>query len=120
MGLTLHIDTLKFARALKEAGADERLAEAIAGGFASVDTSEFATKTDIAGLNAKIDTSIAELKSEIAGLDAKVDSTAAALRTEMAAMRADMANSFKELYRHLWIMGASIVGLIVAIDKLFP
>jgi hypothetical protein len=113
MGLTLHIDTLKFARALKEAGADERLAEAIAGGFASVDTSEFATKTDIAGLDAKIDTSIAELKSEIAGLDAKVDSTAAALR-------ADMADSFKELYRHLWIMGASIVGLIVAIDKLFP
>jgi hypothetical protein len=95
MGLTLHIDTLKFARALKEAGADERLAEAIAGGFASVDTSEFATKTDIAGLDAKIDTGIAELKSEI-------------------------ADSFKELYRHLWIMGASIVGLIVAIDKLFP
>jgi F0F1-type ATP synthase epsilon subunit len=102
MGLTLHIDTLKFARALKEAGADERLAEAIAGGFASVDTSEFATKTDIA-----------ELKSEIAEVRA-------ANRADIAELKSEIADSFKELYRHLWIMGASIVGLIVAIDKLFP
>ncbi|MBP0617791.1 hypothetical protein [Jiella mangrovi] len=53
------IDTLKFSKALREAGADESLADAIATGIASADISHVATKTDIA-----------ELKSDIASLKA--------------------------------------------------
>ena len=50
----LNIDTLKFARRLKEAGADEKLGEAIAEGMAEVDTSKLATKSDLAELKAEI------------------------------------------------------------------
>ena len=58
MARSLRIDTLAFARKLKEAGADERLAEAIAEGLGSIDTSDLVTKHDL-----KV--TIAELKSEI-------------------------------------------------------
>lgn len=65
MTQALRIDTLAFARKLREAGADERLAEAIAEGFSPVDTSEFATKADLVALEAKLMTAMADLKSEI-------------------------------------------------------
>ena len=69
MTQALGIDTLAFARKLKEAGADERLAEAIAEGIGTVDMSEFATKADLAALKielvAEMRTSNADLKSEI-------------------------------------------------------
>ena len=65
----LRIDTLAFTRKLKEAGADERLAEAIAEGIGTVDMSEFATKADLAALEAALRAEIramgAELKSDI-------------------------------------------------------
>ena len=54
MTRALGIDTLSFARRLKEAGADERLAEAIAEGIGTVDMSEFATKTDLADLKSDV------------------------------------------------------------------
>lgn len=57
----LNIDTLKFARRLKEAGADEKLAEAIAEGISEMDTSRLATKDDIHTLK----TEMAELKAEM-------------------------------------------------------
>ena len=69
MTQALGIDTLAFARKLKEAGADERLAEAIAEGIGTVDMSEFATKADLAALGVKLTAEIrassADLKSEI-------------------------------------------------------
>ena len=50
----MNIDTLKFARRLKEAGADEKLAEAIAEGLSEMDTSQLATKADLADLKAEM------------------------------------------------------------------
>ena len=68
MTQALRIDTLAFTRKLREAGADEKLAEAIAEGIGTVDMSEFATKADLAALRielvAEIRASSAELKSE--------------------------------------------------------
>ena len=58
MTQALRIDTLAFTRKLKQAGADEKLAEAIAEGIGAMDTSELATRSDLrAGL--------AEVKSDI-------------------------------------------------------
>jgi hypothetical protein len=54
-------DTLKFVRKLTDAGMDRLVAEAIVEGLSEADTSELATKSDIA----RVDTSIAELKAEI-------------------------------------------------------
>ncbi|MEM6944055.1 MAG: hypothetical protein AAF565_09945 [Pseudomonadota bacterium] len=48
------IDTLKFARSLKEAGADEKLAEAIASGLNDADVSELTTKSDLLDLELRI------------------------------------------------------------------
>ena len=61
MAATLRIDTLKFVRKLTDAGMDRPVAEAIVEGLSEADTSELATKSDIA----RVDTSIAELKAEI-------------------------------------------------------
>ena len=44
----------------------------------------------------------------------------AEIRTEIAGLRADVTSDFKVLYRHLWIMAASIVGVTVALVKLMP
>lgn len=63
MANALHIDTLKFARKLADAGLDQKAAEAIAEG--------------------------------------------------MAEFKAD-------LFRHLWIMAAGIVGLTVTLIKILP
>jgi hypothetical protein len=61
MPATLRIDTLKFVRKLTEAGMDRRQAEAIADGLIEADTSELATKTDIAELRVEM----REMKAEI-------------------------------------------------------
>ena len=77
MANALHIDTLKCARKLTDAGMDQKAAEAIAEGLAEADTSTLATKQDLAEFKA-------------------------------------------ELFRHLWIMAAGIVGLTVTLVKVLP
>ncbi len=47
MTAAIQIDTLAFAKKLKEAGADERLADAIVEGITAADTSNLATKEDL-------------------------------------------------------------------------
>jgi hypothetical protein len=54
MPATLRIDTLKFARTLTDAGFTQEQAEAIARGIADADTSELATKQDLAELKAEL------------------------------------------------------------------
>jgi hypothetical protein len=54
MPATLRIDTLKFARSLTDAGFTQEHAEAIARGIADADTSELATKQDLAELKAEL------------------------------------------------------------------
>lgn len=61
MPATLRIDTLKFVRKLTEAGMDRRQAEAIVDGLSEADTSELATKTDIAELRVEM----RDMKAEI-------------------------------------------------------
>ena len=43
----LNIDTHKFVRRLREAGFDERQAEALVDGLSEMDTSQLATKADL-------------------------------------------------------------------------
>lgn len=61
-----------------------------------------ATVGDAMGENVATKADIAEIRAEIAGLGA------------------DVAGDFKVLYRHLWVMAASIVGVTVALVKLIP
>lgn len=61
-----------------------------------------ATVGDAMGENVATKADIAEIRAEIAGL------------------RAEVTGDFKVLYRHLWVMAASIVGVTVALVKLIP
>lgn len=99
MASEFRIDTLKFARRLTEAGMDPRHAEAIVDGLSDADTSDLATKTDIAEVRAEI----ADLRGE--------------LRTGLAELRG-------ELFRAMLIQSGTTVGLTVgltvALVKLLP
>ena len=82
----LAFDTHKAVKALKEAGADERLAEAVVATVGNAMGENMATKADVEAVRS-------DVAAQIAALEAR-------------------------LYRHLWIMAASIVGLTVALVKL--
>ena len=83
MSAVLNIDTLAFATELKAAGADEKLAEAIARGIGSAEASGLATKGDIAEVHAKIDTGLAEVH-------AKIDTGLAEVRTEISEVKSEL------------------------------
>ena len=89
-------DTHAAVKHLQQAGAEERLAEAVVATLA-VAVGETVTKADLEPLATK-----AETKADIAEL------------------RAEIAGEFKGLYRHLWVMAAGIVGVTVALVKLIP
>lgn len=91
MPATLRIDTLKFAKRLTDAGLTREAAEAIVEGLNEADLSELAAKSDIG----EVKTAISEVKAAISDL------------------RAD-------IYGRLWVMGAGIVGLTVALIRLLP
>ena len=95
MSAALRIDTLKFVRRLTDAGMERPMAEAIVDGLADADTSDLATKADIA-----------------------------ALRTDLAAARSeaktDLAEAKAEMFRFMLVQSIGIVGLTVALMKLLP
>lgn len=95
----LVFDTLKATKDLKRAGFDEVQAEAVVATVGDAIGGSVATKADL-------------------------EKTAGELRADMqkmeAGLRADIATEFRNLYRHLWIMAAGIIGLNVALMKLIP
>ena len=94
----LKIDTLTFSKKLRQAGADERLAEAIVEGLTGADTSELATKSDIA----EVQTGVAELRTE--------------LKTEIAEIRTEFAQTSN---RTVYILGG-LVGFLFVVDRMLP
>ena len=95
MSAALRIDTLKFVRRLTDAGMERPMAEAIADGLAEADTSELATKADLAALKA-------ELKADI------------------NAVRFEAAENKSEMFRFMMLQAVAIVGLTVTLIKLLP
>ena len=82
-----------------------------------MDTSDLATKPDIAALAAATKSDIAgvkaELKTDIAGVKAELKADIAHVRVEMREMKA-------EIFRAMLIQAGTIVGLTVALMKLLP
>ena len=119
-------DTLKAAKSLKAAGFDEAQAEAVvatvgdavrehtaplATSTASI-ADRMATKDDIADMATKDDVAKMVTKDEFAMLADKV--------ATKEYVKAAIAVEMKALYRHLWVMGTSAVGVTVALVKLLP
>jgi len=96
----MQIDTLEFSKKLKAAGADERLAEAIVEGLTAADTSNLATKSDIADIHGTMATNEdigalrEEMHREIGLLREETKKEFATLRTEigkdLAALRSEI------------------------------
>jgi len=88
------IDTLKFAKRLRQANFTELQAEALAEAVAEATVESVATKLDIAGLRAELKQDIAELRTElkqdIAELRTELKQGIAGVRVEMAALESRM------------------------------
>ncbi len=122
----LAFDTYKAVKTLREAGADEALAEAVVATVGDAIGGNVATKADLAEVNAALKADIAELKAELKGDIAAVKTEVAIVNTELkgdiaelkgdiAAVKTGIAEVEARLYRHLWVMAAGIVGLTVSL-----
>ncbi len=90
-------DTLAHARTLREAGVEDKQAEAHAEAARSI-RAGLATKADLDSLETR--------------LEMRFDTRIADLRADMADLRAD-------LYRALWVQGASLAAVMTALIAAF-
>ena len=63
-------------------------------------------RTEFGDFRTEIKTEFGDFKTEI--------------KTEFGDFKTDIAGFKAEIYRHLWLMGAGIVGLTVTLVKLIP
>ena len=135
-------DTLKAAKSLKAAGFDDAQAEAVVAAVGDAarehtapleastaaiaermatkdDIANMATKDDFANMATKDDVAKMVTKDEFAMLADKVTTISETMATKEY-VKAAIAVEMKALYRHLWVMGTSVVGVTVALTKLLP
>lgn len=104
------IDTLKAARAFREAGFTEAQADAVAHTLKQSVEGNLVTKAD---LDVAMQELRSEIRTELQALRTEMRVESQVLRTEIQSLRADV-------YRQLWVMGAGIVGVTVTLIKLLP
>ena len=120
---TTGFDTLKVSQDLKAAGFNEAQAGAIVRSMAGAfQDGMIATKSDFDKLRASTTSEFAAVRVEIDKLRTSTTAEFAAVRVEMDKLRvsttADIANLKAEVFRALWIQGAGIVGIHLAIGGL--
>ncbi len=101
---TTGFDTLKVSQDLKAAGFNEAQAGAIVRSMAGAFREMIVTKSDIDQLQASTTAEFSAIRTDFAGLQAST--------------RADIANLKAEVFRALWIQGAGIIGIHLAIGGL--
>ena len=131
---TPQFDTLRAAKTLKRGGFNETQAESVVHTLDQAVNENFGTKTDLKLLqsemkqgftetNATTEKAIARSEAAtekaIAKSEAATSNAIAEMRTAIAEMRADSAQKSEEkfttLYRHLWVVGASIVVIMITL-----
>ena len=129
MAQALQIDTLAFSKKLREAGADEGLAEAIVEGISAADTSELVTKGDLDQAVTKLATkgdltqAIATLKSEMASkadlekLNDKIDTSVTALQKDMTVLNDKIDTSVSALQKDVTALDAKIDTSVKALEE---
>jgi hypothetical protein len=115
-------DTLKVSQDLKAAGFNEAQAGAIVRSMAGAFQEMIVTRSDIDPLQAYSRSEFAAARAEIDQLRVSTKSEITAVRTDFAGLRAstksDIADLEAEVFRALWIQGAGIVGIHLAIGGL--
>ena len=99
---TAVFDTLKASDDLKAAGIEARHAEAIVHTMAGAFEDTVATKSDVVAIRADMDKLEVSVKAEL----------------KDKATKTDLAEVKAEVFRALWIQGAGIVGIQLAIAGL--
>ena len=124
---TSPFDTLKAARTLEEAGFEKAQAEAVVVTVNSVVrhgidafARDLVTKDQFAETTTRLHDASVKHSSEFAELRAEFAQLRSEWHAGLAELRAEVALEFKSLYRHLWLMSASIVALTVTLTKLIP
>ena len=85
-----------------------------------------ATKDAVANMATKDDVANMATKDSLAALADRVETISRTMATKeyvdaaIATLRAEIAVDFRNLYRHLWVMGTGFVGVTVALVKLLP
>ena len=105
--LTTAFDTYAAAKRLRDAGFDERQAEAAVSmvrDAAGADLANLATKADIDALRTATKADITALKGDIAGIDSRIDS----LRAELGTVRWPVGLTAAFLF----VIGLRVFGLI--------
>lgn len=117
----LAIDTLKFAKRLREAGFSDPQAEAVVATVQEASAgADLATRSDLAELRSGIRLEIAELRAELkaeiaelrADLKAEIAELRAELKAEIAELRAEMRQLELRLEAKLETMKADILNRI--------
>ena len=106
-------DPLKAARAFKDAGADEQLAEAVAGAIgdaADAVEKNLATKADLDAFKHVTKSALEALRSNSDGCVSAMDRALDALEQRMKTA----------LYRTLWLQTGVIIAAVTAVTKLLP
>ena len=119
-------DTYAAAKRLRDAGFDERQAEAAVSmvrDAAGADREHLATKADLAELKAELKGDVEALraatKADLAELKGDLKADLAELKGDIEALRAstkaDLAGLEARTYRALWIQAVAIIGTQLAI-----
>ena len=101
-----HFDTLSAVEALEAAGIAPDHARAIVGQVNRAVDENVATKADLKQLETTLKADVRVLGARVDALDAKIEAQVSALG--------------KEIFKQLWIMGAGIIGVTVALIKFLP
>ncbi len=101
-----HFDTLSAVEALEDAGIAPDHARAIVGQVNRAVDENVATKADLKQLETTLKADVRVLGARVDALDAKIEAQVSALG--------------KEIFKQLWIMGAGIIGVTVALIKFLP
>ena len=122
----LAFDTHKAVKVLRDAGADEHLAEAVVDTISSAMGENVATKADITELK----TDITELKTDIDNLKTDIDELKVSTKAEIDELKtdidklkistkADIAELKVWMLGHLWVAVGVIIGALSLLAYLF-
>ncbi len=116
-----HFDTLSAVEALEDAGIAPDHARAIVGQVNRAVDENVATKADLKQLETTLKADTRQLRTELNAridvLDTKIDT---GLERLDAKIEAQVSALGKEIFKQLWIMGAGIIGVTVALIKFLP
>ncbi len=120
------VDTLKVARTLEKAGFDSAQAEALVAAFGGPVAGGAATREDLRDLRNASREDTREILAEFASMREQMDvmqADIADLKTGLVKFRAAFQNDIKSMKIHLyWLLLAQtvlIVGLVLALERLF-